>query len=524
MYEKKINIFLQARSNSHRLPFKSLLPINKIPLVVLCANRLKGVNFNVIVLTSNNRSDDYLVDILKKNKISFFRGDLKNVYKRFLDASKNFKNDEIIIRATADNPFVDYSFVKNVLEVFLKDNDIYKGINHQKHNLPYGMSIEIFRKSLLNKYKNKLTNKTKEHVTDQFYKYDNQKIVYKNKLDKKLSNFCCSLDKFDDYMKLNHIFKKFKKPTRVSWKKLVNELKKHQFTKLNYSPKTKYIIGGAQIGNNYVNFRKLKIREIYKTKIFKNNFNTIDTALNYSNSHREISFLKPKKKLNIITKLNFSEINTYKNYYTENFFLNFYKILLNLNQNNLDTLLIHSFRDFKTNFKKIFKIFKKLKSLKLIKNFGVSIYHPRELFFLMNNFSNLTIQFPINFIDHRWGKVDINKLKKKSRSTLIGRSIFLRGKLLYEDGYINDHKINNILQKKISFIKKKYSINKNIELCIIYVNSLKYLDHIVMGFEKFDQLKEAILFKNKKLKIKDTSYINKQFEFLKTKYIDLRKI
>ena len=73
--KKKINIFLQARSNSQRLPFKSLLPINKIPLVVLCAKRLKGKIFNVVVLTSNQKSDDYLVDILKKHKIEFYRGD-----------------------------------------------------------------------------------------------------------------------------------------------------------------------------------------------------------------------------------------------------------------------------------------------------------------------------------------------------------------------------------------------------------------------------------------------------------------
>ena len=119
MREKKINIFLQARSSSNRLPYKSLLPLNNIPLVVLCAKRLMGKIFNVTVITSKEKSDDYLVEILKKNKINFFRGILENVYKRFLDASKNLDNNDIIIRATADNPFVDYSFAKNALEVFL---------------------------------------------------------------------------------------------------------------------------------------------------------------------------------------------------------------------------------------------------------------------------------------------------------------------------------------------------------------------------------------------------------------------
>ena len=88
------------------------------------------------------------------------------------------------------------------------------------------------------------------------------------------------------------------------------------------------------------------------------------------------------------------------------------------------------------------KIFKELKKLKLIKNYGVSIYNPASLKFLMKNYKNLTIQFPINFVDYRWSKFNIKKLKIKSKSILIGRSIFLRGKLLDEGGFLKNNKIN----------------------------------------------------------------------------------
>ena len=70
MKERKVNIFLQARSDSNRLPLKSLVPINKIPLTVLCAKRLMGKNFNLTVLTSTNKSDNYLAQILKENNIN----------------------------------------------------------------------------------------------------------------------------------------------------------------------------------------------------------------------------------------------------------------------------------------------------------------------------------------------------------------------------------------------------------------------------------------------------------------------
>ena len=401
MTDRKINIFLQARSNSDRLPFKSLAQVNKIPLVVLCANRLMGKNFNVIVLTSKEKSDDYLVKLLKENQIKFFRGHLNNVYKRFLDCAKNLRKDDIIIRTTADNPFVDYAFVKNALNIFLKNDETYRGIDYKKHNLPYGMSLEIFRKELLLKYRNKLTLSSKEHVTSHFYKYASQEIVEKNKLLENFSNLSCTLDTFNDYKKLSYVFNSFKQPTKVPWWKLIYSLKTYNHTEIQYLPKTKYILGGAQIGNKYANFNKLNIEKIFGKKLFSENFTNIDTAFNYSKSHEKISKINSKKNINIMTKLNYSNINVHKHYYKENFFINFYKILISLNQDKLDTLLLHDFNDFKKNSLAIIKIFQKLHSLKLIENYGVSIYYPKELFFLMENFSELTVQLPINFVDYR---------------------------------------------------------------------------------------------------------------------------
>jgi len=228
-------------------------------------------------------------------------------------------------------------------------------------------------------------------------------------------------------------------------------------------------------------------------------------------------------KFNIITKINFSSNKSFNNYNKENFYLNFYSILSSLNYNKVDTLLIHDFKDFKKNRSIIMKIFKELKKLKLIKNYGVSIYNPASLKFLMKNYKNLTIQFPINFVDYRWSKFNIKKLKIKSKSILIGRSIFLRGKLLDEGGFLKNNKINKLFKEKLVKIKSIYKIKSNLELCIKFINSLNFLDNIIFGFEKYNQIMQAIIYKNSKFLEKDSLYINKQFEFLNTKYIDLSK-
>ena len=75
----KAKVILQARTGSKRLYGKVLLPISKHELVVLCWKRIKLSNLDVIVAIPRNKEDDYLAEVLKNNKIKFFRGDTNNV-------------------------------------------------------------------------------------------------------------------------------------------------------------------------------------------------------------------------------------------------------------------------------------------------------------------------------------------------------------------------------------------------------------------------------------------------------------
>ena len=137
-------IILQARSSSNRLPGKVLKKINGIPLVVLCVKRLKNQGSKVIVATSKEKSDDKLVKLLIKEKINYFRGSLKDVFSRYLSIAKKYNDDDLILRATADNPLPDGNLVNTILNHFNKIKNNYFGIDHKLHNLPQGMSLEIF--------------------------------------------------------------------------------------------------------------------------------------------------------------------------------------------------------------------------------------------------------------------------------------------------------------------------------------------------------------------------------------------
>ena len=142
----------------------------------------------------------------------------------------------------------------------------------------------------------------------------------------------------------------------------------------------------------------------------------------------------------------------------------------------------------------------------------------------MKNFSKLVIQLPINLVDYRWLKIDIDRLKKKSKSTLIGRSVFLRGKLLKRNGFVKKKELNIVFKNQLSVIKKKYNITSNLELCVKYINSLNFLDYIIFGVENLAQTREILKYKDEKFYNGIEKKINQKFEFLDTKYIDISKL
>ena len=123
-HKPKVYLLIQARTNSSRLYGKCLFKIRNKEIILLLHDRVKSKNYKTVILTSDEKSDDYLSKILKKKKVNFFRGDLENVRDRFLKfASKLYMND-IIIRCTADNLFVDKIIITQLLKKFKKSKKI----------------------------------------------------------------------------------------------------------------------------------------------------------------------------------------------------------------------------------------------------------------------------------------------------------------------------------------------------------------------------------------------------------------
>ena len=111
---------------SSRLPGKHLMEVLGRPILSYLLDRLKTVESidSIIITTTENSTDDVLVEFTKQNKVEIYRGDEDDVMGRVLDAAKYFKAD-IICEVTGDCPIIDPQLVEQVIQTYLYNNVAY---------------------------------------------------------------------------------------------------------------------------------------------------------------------------------------------------------------------------------------------------------------------------------------------------------------------------------------------------------------------------------------------------------------
>ena len=108
---------IQARCSSERLPGKVMMNLCGYPMIwhiFQRASLCKNVD-KVVVVTSEDASDDRLSSFCMNNNIEVFRGDLKNVLSRFTGVIKKYKCD-YFVRITGDCPLIHPQFIDKQIE------------------------------------------------------------------------------------------------------------------------------------------------------------------------------------------------------------------------------------------------------------------------------------------------------------------------------------------------------------------------------------------------------------------------
>lgn len=158
---------VQARMGSKRLPGKVLEPIAGRPLIAWTLSAMSAVAEidRIIVATTLEPDDDRLVAILRDDDWLVHRGPARDVLTRCWEAVAPAQPD-FVVRATADNPFVDPTVVAGQIGRTIDGPFDYVGTV----GWPLGIAVEVARAEALEvAYREATDPAEREHVMPFLY-------------------------------------------------------------------------------------------------------------------------------------------------------------------------------------------------------------------------------------------------------------------------------------------------------------------------------------------------------------------
>jgi spore coat polysaccharide biosynthesis protein SpsF len=169
----EVQIIIQARMGSSRLPGKVLMDVCGVPSIIYQVNRLRdelGSKYKIVVATSTSEKDDVLCKRLEQEKIKFFRGSEDDVLSRFVQCVEGSKA-KYIVRLNADCPLICPRVVDKTVLTLLD----HKGCDYASTILdetyPLGMHVEAMTIGTLEMIdKIACSDEEREHVTPSIYR------------------------------------------------------------------------------------------------------------------------------------------------------------------------------------------------------------------------------------------------------------------------------------------------------------------------------------------------------------------
>lgn len=200
-------IIIQVRMGSSRLPGKSMMKINNIPLLEYLIKNIYYVfsNAKIVIATSELPENDIIREYGKSQNIEVISGDELNVASRFVLILELFKDHEYFIRMCGDSPFFDIELLEKGKAILEKDLKFDFITSKFKEGYPMGSNLEIVKRDVfLREYPNFNLPGHFEHVTQFFYEEFecyNSFIIKCDHSESNLFDYKLSIDTKDDFEK-----------------------------------------------------------------------------------------------------------------------------------------------------------------------------------------------------------------------------------------------------------------------------------------------------------------------------------
>jgi spore coat polysaccharide biosynthesis protein SpsF len=238
----KINIIIQARMGSTRLPGKVLRPTAGRPMLSYQIERLHQVKapHSLIIATSDQSADDTIEAFCQQEKVICFRGEEDNVLDRYYQACQTYPAD-IIVRLTADCPLIDPAVIDEAISLYKKQPADYIS-NTLERTYPRGMDVELFTyKALLKAFHEAKKPFDKEHVTPYIYRKSSGFTVKNYGMTPDASMYRLTVDTIEDFTLIKTLIEDlYPKNKQFTLADILKDLQEHpEWTSINQHIKQK---------------------------------------------------------------------------------------------------------------------------------------------------------------------------------------------------------------------------------------------------------------------------------------------
>ena len=233
MPEPRIGIIIFARMSSSRLPGKMLRPLGPTTLFDRVVERARLLDHDMMLATSDQESDDPLVERARELDLPVFRGSLDDVLGRALAAARHAGFDAFC-RLCGDRPLMPLDDMRRGMEVMrrslIQGTPLDLVTTHLPTPVPPGLATEIIRTDVLAEIHNNGPRENElEHVTTAFYEYPDAFQIHPMATDlRKIGIVHLSVDTEHDLQLIGKIIEQnpdvevSEKDAAQAWKDLAN--------------------------------------------------------------------------------------------------------------------------------------------------------------------------------------------------------------------------------------------------------------------------------------------------------------
>jgi len=503
---RRYRIILQARTASRRLPAKVLLPIGGLPLALLCAKRLQNTGRDVVLATSDTKTDDALAHIAQRAGIRVCRGSLDDVLSRFVTCAADLADDDVVVRATADNPLPDGDFVDLLVRTFEQQDLIYLGTSSPGDGLPYGLSGEVFTvRALRDAARSAKTQPEREHVTTAVRRRDRARMLASGQIiESNHAHLRCTVDTLEDFLAMAGLFSACADPIATPWRSFLDKLPAAP-GKIAASAGV-IMLGTAQLGMRYgIANRSGQPSDSEAVAILdlalSGGINHFETARSYGKSEVRIGSAlgrHPEVEVRVMTKIgplsNLADDAAQADV-IRCIEASVFRSCHALRRRHLDVLLFHRSADMTRWGGTAMEHLARLAEEGVVGDIGVSVYSPEEALNCIADARIRHLQVPFNLLDRRWTADEfVNAIGRRPDLQVHARSVFLQG-LLTNNATIWPAEwatLGESITRQVAELRTALGRRNLSDLCMAYVRSYPWVTTLVLGVERRDQLEELL--------------------------------